>query len=338
MFAKGSIGASGKTVSVDRSGMPPSERSRALKAWIGKKVLFMPHPRRDLGDGCPGFTNVPNGGHVSDVCDGKIGTIVSVGPEEYPNVVVDVEGKHFQRSAEAGADESPRIEGLLPIEEIDSLRKRLINKPLLAVGGPLYTYDPDTQSYGSVVIAERQQVTVVDVVSSWAANTTSPFRVIVQTAGGAEGFYDLDKDNLGAFFKTSEVAKGWRVSSGSGGITAQKRLTDVRGMSDAPIMQLQCTASGGIEGILLVDGRTPVFAAQHRFSANERWSAEKWTPKDILGNLAFTLPERFVKSLAAPQAVFFSFMGVSENPTAALDLTGSSRVLRQFRSFRQCRW
>lgn len=221
---KGSIGVSGKTVSIDRSGMPPSERSRALKAWIGKKVLFMPHPRRDLGDGCPGFTNVPNGGHVSDVCDGKIGTIVSVGPEEYPNVVVDVGGKRFQRNAEAGTDKRPRIEGLLPIEEIDSLRKRLINKPLLAVGGPLYTYDPDTQSYGSVVIAERQRVTVVDVVSSWAANTTSPFRVIVQTAGGAEGFYDLSKGTLGAFFKTSEAAKKERARGPSSDIAPQGEL------------------------------------------------------------------------------------------------------------------
>jgi len=197
----GQIGEPGQTASVDASGASPSKRSHALQAWIGKKVLFMPHQRRDPSDGCPGFRTVSDSSRLSSICDGKIGTIVSVGTEEYPKVIVEVEGERLQTTAKAGSDERPRVAGLLPLEEIDSLRKQLIGKELAAVGGPLHTYDPETGQYGSVEIAHRQRLKVVDVVSAWAANTTSPFRIILQTDGGAEGFYDVDRRDLDAFLK-----------------------------------------------------------------------------------------------------------------------------------------
>ena len=206
---KGPIGKPGQTV--DKSGpVVVSLRSRALQTWVGKKVLFMPHADRGPGQAeCPGFEPVSEN-VLSDICDGKIGTVTSVGEEEYPEVIVEVDQKQYRTWAQAGTDKRPRVAGLLLIEEIDSVRKSWIGKTLWAkdtLGGYLDTYDPETKSYGSLVISRGQQLKVVDIVSSWAVNTSSPYRLILRTPGGAEGFRDVEPSQLQTLFRTSTPSR-----------------------------------------------------------------------------------------------------------------------------------
>jgi hypothetical protein len=198
----------------DKSGpVVVSLRSRALQTWVGKKVLFMPHADRGPGQAeCPGFEPVSED-VLSDICDGKIGTVTSVsevGEDDDPEVIVEVEQKQYRTWALAGTDQRPRVAGLLLIEEIDSVRKRLIGKTLFAkdaLGGNLYTYDPATKSYGSLGISRGQQLKVVDVVSSWAVNTNSPYRLILRTPDGGEGFRDVDPSHFQALFRTSTPSR-----------------------------------------------------------------------------------------------------------------------------------
>lgn len=158
--------------------------------WKGQKMQFLEGSASLQRFGYQGFKGGQGEfGHPTYAeAVGRIGTVVDVAYDGVVLYTISLRMDDNGQVYEASVAEFLSVDSIAPLADIEQARALWKDKTLWTSRRDLATYDPRTETFGTVADSRYARVKVIDVVPGWYNH--QPVRFILELASGERGFLD----------------------------------------------------------------------------------------------------------------------------------------------------